>query len=220
MGPSGPIFYLLLGGDCVVLCAMAGKKVLLTAFKPLKFVLGSPVTKKAFGVTASTLNKLDEWGGEARDFIQDNVLGHPKVVEFRNRKAAPAEAPAEPVKVMNEAAETVTKERTGMGDPDIAAQVYGRSSCPWTGRAITLLNNVKADYDFIDMDEPENEVHHQSLKGETKQDTVPYVYLRGDFVGGFNELSEIARLGQLESRLSGAQLGQVGPKVEVAGRGE
>jgi hypothetical protein len=30
---------------------------------------------------------------------------------------------------------------------------------------------------------------------------VPYVYLRGQFIGGFNALSEVERLGQLEVAL-------------------
>ena len=40
---------------------------------------------------------------------------------------------------------------------------------------------------------------------ETKQNTVPYVYLRGVFIGGFNALSEIERLGQLEVALMSAE---------------
>ena len=36
------------------------------------------------------------------------------------------------------------------------------------------------------------------LVGETKQNTVPYVFLRGEFIGGFNALNEVERLGQLE----------------------
>ena len=36
---------------------------------------------------------------------------------------------------------------------------------------------------------------------ETKQATVPFVYLRGQFIGGFNALSEVERLGQLELAL-------------------
>jgi hypothetical protein len=34
---------------------------------------------------------------------------------------------------------------------------------------------------------------------------VPFVYLRGQFVGGFNALSEIERLGQLEVALMSAE---------------
>jgi glutaredoxin len=89
----------------------------------------------------------------------------------------------------------------GFGDPSIKAQIYGKRSCPWTGRAISLLERRKVDFDFVDLEEPEHEAKLASLTQETRQNTVPYVYLRGRFVGGFNALSEIERLGQLEVAL-------------------
>ena len=85
--------------------------------------------------------------------------------------------------------------------PAIKAQIFGKRSCPWTGRAITLLERHKVDFDFVDLEEPEHEAKLPRLAAETKQNTVPFVYLRGQFVGGFNALSEIERLGQLEAAL-------------------
>ena len=38
------------------------------------------------------------------------------------------------------------------------------------------------------------------LVRETKQYQTPWVYLRGEFVGGYNALDELQRLGQLEDR--------------------
>jgi glutaredoxin len=92
-----------------------------------------------------------------------------------------------------------------LGNPGIKAQVYGRKSCPWSGRSITLLERQKIDFDFIDLDDPEHEPLLLGLIDETHQNTVPYVYLRGQFVGGFNALSEIERLGQLEIALMTAE---------------
>ena len=43
------------------------------------------------------------------------------------------------------------------------------------------------------------------LSNETKQHTVPFIYLRGQFIGGFNALAEIERLGQLEFALMTAE---------------
>ena len=48
---------------------------------------------------------------------------------------------------------------------------------------------------------PEHESKLLRLINETKQQTVPFVYLRGQFIGGFNALAEIERLGQLEFAL-------------------
>ena len=95
--------------------------------------------------------------------------------------------------------------RDALGDPSVKAQIYGKKSCPWTGRAITLLERHKVDFDFVDLEEPEHEAKLLKLATETKQNTVPFVFLRGLFVGGFNALSEIERLGQLEVALMTAE---------------
>ncbi len=41
---------------------------------------------------------------------------------------------------------------------------------------------------------------------ETKQNTQPWMFLRGEFIGGFNALDEVYRLGQLESRPAMAKM--------------
>lgn len=84
-----------------------------------------------------------------------------------------------------------------LGDPEKAAQIFGRHSCPWTGRAVALMEREGASFEFIDLDAGENARLRSWLVAETKQNTNPYVFLRGRFVGGFNALDEIARLGQL-----------------------
>ncbi|HWU89172.1 MAG TPA: glutaredoxin [Kofleriaceae bacterium] len=173
-------------------------------------------TEKLFGV----LNRADELGGEVRDFLQDRVAKDPRYVAARKRiakvfggqyvsreeEAVKAEAKA---KQTAAAAATATgpakKAGSGFGDPSIKAQIYGKRSCPWTGRAITLLERHKVDFDYVDLEEPEHEAKLTGLALETKQHTVPFVYLRGQFVGGFNALSEIDRLGQLEAALMTAE---------------
>ena len=123
----------------------------------------------------------------------------PSEAEVAHANAASAAPPPTAAQVTAEA------EKKGLGDPDIGAQIYGRKSCPWTGRAITLLNEGKVDYDFVDLDFPENGHFEGKLVAETKQNTVPYVYLRGDFVGGFNETNEVVRLGELSYRILSAE---------------
>lgn len=84
-----------------------------------------------------------------------------------------------------------------LGDAEKPAQIFGRLSCPWTGRAVALMEREGASFDFVDLDAPENVSLSSWLVAETKQNTNPYVFLRGRFIGGFNALDEIARLGQL-----------------------
>jgi glutaredoxin len=173
-------------------------------------------TTQATEKLLAALNRADEIGGEVRDFLQDRVAQDPRYVaarkrlarllggkyESRDEAAAKAEAKA---KQTAAAAATVTvaakQAGAGFGDPGIKAQIFGKKSCPWTGRAITLLERHKVDYDYVDLEEPEHEAKLTVLAVETKQHTVPFVYLRGQFVGGFNALSEVERLGQLEVAL-------------------
>ena len=86
----------------------------------------------------------------------------------------------------------------GLGDPSRAVQVFGRASCSWSGRAQALLKSQGIDYAYFDLSAYGSDSVLRELKQETKHYTVPYVYLRGKFIGGYNELDEIHRLGQLE----------------------
>ncbi len=163
----------------------------------------------------SGLNRVDELGGEVRDYLLERE-DNPKLRAIGERLAklggvnledvsgpsayeqevAAASAAAPPPT----AAAVASAEKTGPGDSDIAAQIYGKESCPWTGRARTMLNEAKVDFDFIELDDSENTHWEGKLNAQTGQNTVPYVFLRGEFVGGFNELSEVVRLGQLDYR--------------------
>ncbi|HSK04394.1 MAG TPA: glutaredoxin [Kofleriaceae bacterium] len=173
-------------------------------------------TEKLF----AALNRADEIGGEVRDFLQDRVARDPRYVAARKRIARllggryeSRDEAAAKAEVREQAAaaaaattaQTAKPARAGFGDPSIKAQIYGKKSCPWTGRAITLLERHKVDFDLVDLEEPEHEAKLTGLSLETKQHTVPFVYLRGQFVGGFNALSEIERLGQLEVALMTAE---------------
>ena len=166
----------------------------------------------------AALNRADELGGEVRDWIQERVVVDPRYVAVRKRVArafgksyesageAAARADAAEQKRASVAAKTPTSTAPkGLGDPSIKAQIYGKKSCPWTGRSITILEKHKVDFDFLDLDDSDHENKLPALIGETHQNTTPYIYLRGQFIGGFNALAEIERLGQLEFALMSAE---------------
>jgi glutaredoxin len=176
-------------------------------------------SQQATDKVVAALNRADEIGGEVRDFIQDRMQTDPRYIKARkvfaklvgrsyeSRAEGQAKAVAAEAKRKAEAAPTpATKSaqaaaRKGYGDPSLKAQIYGKNSCPWTGRAITLLERHKLDYDYIDLEQPEHEGKLAPLQNETRQHTQPFVYLRGQFIGGFNALAEVERLGQLEVAL-------------------
>ncbi len=175
------------------------------------------LTKRATAKLFSALNRADEIGGEIRDYLTDKVAVDPRYVAARKRVAkllgksfvSKDEASAKATRVAERKAEVAATTPAakpsaavaGFGDPSVKAQIFGKKSCPWTGRAITILERLKVDFDNVDLEEPEHEAKLVSLINETKQQTVPYVYLRGQFIGGFNALAEIERLGQLEFAL-------------------
>jgi glutaredoxin 3 len=176
-------------------------------------------TKQATERVFAALNRADEIGGEVRDFIQDRIVVDPRYVkarktlakllgrtyESRDEASSKANAAEAARKAVAAPTPPTTKQKAaaqvGFGNPDLKAQIYGRKSCPWTGRSITLLERHKLDYDYVDLDEPEHEAKLAPLQAETRQHTVPFVYLRGQFIGGFNALAEVERLGQLEFAL-------------------
>jgi glutaredoxin len=174
-------------------------------------------TEKLF----TALNRADELGGELRDYLQDKVATDPRYVQARKRLAkllgksyeSKAEVVAKAKKVEAKkaavAAPTPAKKPVagtgGFGDASIKAQIFGKTSDAWTGRAITILEKHKVDFDYIDLEQPEHEAKGIALSNETKQHTVPFIYLRGQFIGGYNALAEIERLGQLEFALMSAE---------------
>lgn len=87
-----------------------------------------------------------------------------------------------------------------LGDPEKPAQIYGDGTDPWTGRCLQLLEDQDIEHGFVDLESDESGKLAPRLVRETKQNAGPYVFLRGEFIGGFNALDEISRLGQLEVR--------------------
>jgi glutaredoxin len=157
------------------------------------------------------LDRADELGGDLRDYVQHRWAHDPRLAGVRARfdklrgkepakPRAAAPAPAAPA-IASKPAPDAAPAQVGLGNPGLPAQIYGKNSCAWTGRAITVLEKHKVDYDYIDLEQQENEKYLPTLAIETHQNTVPYVFLRGKFIGGYNALAEIERLGQLEVAL-------------------
>jgi glutaredoxin 3 len=180
-------------------------------FKLPKALLPMDLASRVKTSVRAALDRADEAGGDLRDYLQDRWVHDPRVARIKAKLGVggPPRAPSEvPAPVAAAAAVAAVTPRpapaVGLGNPGIKAQIYGKQSCPWTGRAMTVLEKHKVDYDFIDLEQPEHEALAPRLADETKQHTVPYVYLRGQFIGGYNALAEVERLGQLENALLSA----------------
>jgi glutaredoxin 3 len=79
-------------------------------------------------------------------------------------------------------------------------QVYSTPWCPYCVRAKALLRRLHVDYDEIDVsDDPEKRAW---LVGATGQRTVPQIFIDGRSIGGFTELDQLERRGQLQHLLA------------------
>jgi glutaredoxin len=128
-------------------------------------------------------------GGKVRDRVLETLE------ELKRAKAAAAAPPLVPSKP---AAPLAKVKIIGLGDASKPVQVFGRRSCTWSGRVVALLESQRVEHTYFELDSYGGEGVLRELKVETKQDTVPYVYVRGRFIGGYNALDELHRLGQLE----------------------
>jgi glutaredoxin len=173
--------------------------------------LGKRLLEKASGKVGDALSRADVLGGNVRDRVVEKLAelkpaAPPPVVK------APAAVAPRPV---------VKPPPAGLGDPGRLAQVFGRRSCPWSGRVLALLESNRIEHSYFDLDTYGGESVLRELKLETKQDTVPYVFVRGRFIGGYNAIDELHRLGQLEYLvLSDAERAQhpMHGRIEVAPR--
>lgn len=148
--------------------------------------LGKKLLVRASDKVVAALSRADELGGKVRDRVSERLEA------LKPAAAAPVSRPAAPPRA------AVKPPPLGLGDPERAAQVFGRESCPWSGRVRALLEAARVEHTYFDLDAYGGESVLRELKLETKQDTVPYVFLRGRFIGGYNALDEVQRLGQLE----------------------
>jgi glutaredoxin 3 len=153
--------------------------------------LSKKLLERASGKVVDALSRADGLGGKVRDRVVEKLdalkAAAPRVATPPARPATPPPPPA-----------AVKAPPVGLGDPGRPVQVFGRESCPWSGRAIALLESNRIEHSYFDLDGYGSESVLRELKLETKQETVPYVYVRGQFIGGYNALDELQRLGQLD----------------------
>lgn len=130
------------------------------------------------------LDKVRKTPRKRLDVVPEPIAVHDPFAPVE--PAAPAGSNA--LKGEGEAATAPPKEPP-LGDPELAAQVYGKRTCEWSGRAVQLLREKGIEARFINIDEPENQHLEVKLVAATKHYTLPYVYLDGVFIGGYDALA-------------------------------
>lgn len=80
--------------------------------------------------------------------------------------------------------------------------IYTKSQCPYCDWAKELLDAKKATYSEIRVDLDSNKLEEMiRLSGRR---TVPQIFINDQAIGGFDDLSALAKSGQLDKLLSGS----------------
>ncbi|MCB2428178.1 glutaredoxin 3 [Methylophaga pinxianii] len=78
--------------------------------------------------------------------------------------------------------------------------VYSSAHCPYCTMAKQLLDRKGLSYDEIRVDQhPEK---REEMMQKSQRRTVPQIFVNGNAVGGFTDLVEIDRSGQLDALLA------------------
>ena len=75
-------------------------------------------------------------------------------------------------------------------------KTYILNDCPWSKRAIRLLKSLSIPHEIILID---NDESFQKLMVKSNHNTFPQIFLDDNFFGGYDELSEQAKLDNLSS---------------------
>jgi len=80
--------------------------------------------------------------------------------------------------------------------------IYSTPACPYCVRAKQLLTRKGVAYHEIDLSREPAEVRME-LIARTKQRTVPQIFIKDVFVGGFDQLYALEQRGELDNMLAG-----------------
>jgi len=79
---------------------------------------------------------------------------------------------------------------------ELRVKAFILGDCPWSKRAIRLLNSLSIPHEVILIDNDEN---FQKIMAKSGHNTFPQIFLDDKFFGGYDELSEQAKLDNLSS---------------------
>ena len=85
-----------------------------------------------------------------------------------------------------------TYEHKPITQEGLEVTIYSKASCSFCTKAKILLENKGISYKEIDISS--NKELHEQLNKQTKQSTVPYIFINGKFIGGYQELTQLTEV--------------------------
>ena len=75
-----------------------------------------------------------------------------------------------------------------------SVDIYVLPNCPWSKRAIKLLETARIKYNFHVIT---NDDEFKRISNQTSISTFPQIFINNRFIGGYNELSNLSVKGDL-----------------------
>ncbi|AOY76148.1 glutaredoxin 3 [Clostridium formicaceticum] len=77
--------------------------------------------------------------------------------------------------------------------------LYTKDYCPYCKRAVALLQSKNVAFNEIDV--THDETTFKEIQAKTGWDTVPQIFIHGEFIGGCDDLYALEKQGVLNSKL-------------------
>ena len=77
----------------------------------------------------------------------------------------------------------------------VNVKIYTKDPCPFCDRAMRLLEELKVDFEEVDLTNNDEEI--QKIKTETGWRTFPFIMIKGKLIGGYTDLKTLVDEGKL-----------------------
>jgi len=85
-------------------------------------------------------------------------------------------------------------------------EIYFKSWCPYSRRALRLLDAKGVTYTAIDLTDDQDakvRVQEQEMRNRTGRTSVPQIFIDGQHIGGYDDIAALDAAGQLDPLLFG-----------------
>lgn len=86
-------------------------------------------------------------------------------------------------------------------------EIYFKSWCPYSQRALTLLESKGVDYKAIDLTHNADELE-QEMRNRSGRTSVPQIFIDGRHIGGYDDIAALDAADGLDPLLYGADIPQ------------
>lgn len=79
-------------------------------------------------------------------------------------------------------------------------EIYFKSWCPYSQRALALLTSKGVDFKAIDLTEDADELEQQ-MRERSGRTSVPQIFIGGRHIGGYDDIAALDAAGELDPLL-------------------